>query len=76
MEQKLETMTLDAQLKAQSTQELLRLSMIHQAPKKQRFPRDKDVLLIDDKPTTNKETMLDINSNKWFNTMKSKMNFI
>ena len=37
---------------------------------------DKDVLHIKDKPTTNKETMLDIDSNKWLKVIKSKMNFI
>ena len=37
---------------------------------------DKDILLINDKPNTNKEMMLDIDSNKWSKAMKSKMNFI
>ena len=37
---------------------------------------DKDGLLIKDKPTTNKETMLDIDFNKWFKTMKSKIDSI
>ena len=48
-------MTLDAQSKAQSTQEILRSCKIQQAPKKLRFLMDKDVFLINDKPATNKE---------------------
>ena len=37
---------------------------------------DKDILLINDQPNTNKETMLDIDSNKWYKAMKSKIDFI
>ena len=37
---------------------------------------DKDLLLIDNKATTNEKTMLDIDSNKWLKVIKSKMNFI
>ena len=37
---------------------------------------NKDVFLIKDNPTNNKETMLDIDFNKWFKAMKSKMDFI
>ena len=37
---------------------------------------DKDVLLINDDLITYKETILDIDLNKWVKAMKSKMDFI
>ena len=45
-----------AYLEAQSRQELFRSGKIHQGPKKKNLV-DKDVLIINDGPTTNMETM-------------------
>ena len=73
MEHELESMALDAQSEAQCIQEILRSNRIYQGTKKYRFLMDKIVLLINDKATTNKKIMLDIDFNKWFKTMKSKI---
>ncbi|WRX12996.1 Integrase [Theobroma cacao] len=68
-----EIVTSDIQPQSQEAQPLKRSSRILQALKRYGFLLERNALPINDEPTTYEEAMLDIDSKKWLEAMKSEM---
>ena len=73
MEPELVVEALDAQTNAQETQVLKKSIRFRQVPDRYGFLLERDVLPIDEEPTPYHEAIFDIDSDKWFEVMRSEM---